>query len=193
MRRVQQWKTWSTMLLPKHQQASIVNIALWRPVILKSIDPGISRHDAKFIVDLIIDTIESEEPSIGNIEDEVRAVVTDQPSVITSAWKEFEKRKPLVNCYGYGAHVINLLAGDFRKLDCVYNVLENLWGFCDSHFMYEIVCIYYPRGLLNVKGEVCKLQHCSMDSCFLLSWIILWRQPKTQRPFNYSGKMHFPI
>ena len=65
--------------------ASIVNVALYagRPVVLKSTDPGINRHDAKFIADAVLQTVHG----LGNDAIKVRTVITDQPTVMTAAWK----------------------------------------------------------------------------------------------------------
>ena len=38
---------------------------------------------------------------------------------MTAAWAIVEAKAPGVHCYGCGAHVINLLAADFRKIECV--------------------------------------------------------------------------
>lgn len=35
-----------------------------------------------------------------------------------------EEQRPSVSCYGCAAHVINLLAGDFRKMEINEEVLE---------------------------------------------------------------------
>jgi len=105
-------------------RASIVNVAMYagRPLFLKSIDPGMQRHDARFIANTIVEAMES----VPNVDErKFGAVVTDQPSVMTAAWKQIEERKPWVNCYGCGAHAVNLLAGDFRKLNKASAVLDS--------------------------------------------------------------------
>lgn len=63
---------------------SIVNVALHagRPIFLKSINPGIQRHDAHFICDTIINVVESQDPGQHH---KFKAVITDQPSVMTAA------------------------------------------------------------------------------------------------------------
>ena len=105
-------------------RSSIVNVAMYagRPVFLKSVDPGMERHDAKFIASTIVQAMES----VPNVDEKkFGAVVTDQPSVMTAAWKQVEEQKPWVTCYGCGAHAVNLLAGDFRKMSKTAAVLEN--------------------------------------------------------------------
>jgi len=71
-------------------------------------------------------------------EHKVRSIVTDQPSVMTAAWDIVETLKPWVHCYGCGAHVINLLAADFRKIPDVNQVLE------DNR---KIVCFFRSHSL----------------------------------------------
>jgi hypothetical protein len=67
-------------------RASIINVALYagRPIFLKSIDPGINRHDAKLICETVITAIDG----LGEAKHKVKAIVTDQPTVMTAAWND---------------------------------------------------------------------------------------------------------
>ena len=56
---------------------------------------------------------------LGSNKTKVRAVITDQPTVMAATWQKIEEQNPHITCYGYAAHVINLLSGDFRKMDCI--------------------------------------------------------------------------
>ena len=99
-------------------RTSLVNAAVFtgRPVFLKSIDPGAQRHDTDFITKTILDVVGGNK--------KYRSVVTDQPSVMTSVWQKVSDSAPWVNCYGCGGHM-NLLAGDFCKIEVVHDVMEN--------------------------------------------------------------------
>lgn len=105
--------------------ASLVNIAVYadQPIFLESINPGIQRHDANFIKEAILGVIDAQS-QCGVRAGKFYAVVTDQPSVMTSAWKLLEASHPGIISYGCGAHVINLLASDFRKLMSVNETLQ---------------------------------------------------------------------
>jgi hypothetical protein len=109
-------------------RASIINVALYAgsPIFLKSIDPGINRHDAKLICETVITAIDG----LGEAKHKVKAIVTDQPTVMTAAWKLIEEQRPSVSCYGCAAHVINLLAGDFRKMEINEELLEKNKKIC---------------------------------------------------------------
>jgi len=99
-------------------RASLVNIALYadRPIFLKSINPGVQRHDAKYVAQTILDVINNKCSDEGVDRQKFRSVVTDQPSVMQAAWDIVSKNAPWVHCYGCAAHVLNLLASDLRKL-----------------------------------------------------------------------------
>jgi len=105
--------------------ASLINVAVYagQPIFLQSIDPGIQRHDANFIKDTVLGVIDAQIEA-GVSADKFRAVVTDQPTVMTSAWQLLEASRPGMVCYGCGAHVVNLLASDFRKLPVVNETLQ---------------------------------------------------------------------
>jgi len=119
-----------------------VNVAIYAgiPIFVKSLQPGALRHDSDFMAKTITDVIEKT-PSLfsaidsglgdaaDNLDDVIEqhkfhSVVTDQPSVMTSAWSKVEQNKPWVHCYGCGAHVLNLLAGDFRKIPEISDILD---------------------------------------------------------------------
>jgi len=124
---------------------ALVNVAVYAdvPIFAKSLDPGPQRHNAEFIAESIIEVIEKtplapagvslEADADGNDPKQVsfvderkfRSVVTNQPAVMTAAWRIVENSKPWVNCYGCGAHVVNLLAGDFTKVPEINAVLES--------------------------------------------------------------------
>ena len=124
---------------------SLINVAAYacRPIFLKSIDPGAQRHDAPFIADQILQVINNNNNEIPYVnKSQFRSVVTDQPSVMKAAWNLVAKEAPWVNCYGCGAHVMNLLASDLRKIDVVANVLEQnrkISIFFKSHSMAKAV------------------------------------------------------
>jgi hypothetical protein len=126
-------------------RSSLINVALYagQPIFLKSVEPGAQRHDADFIAKTIVDCIQTQpEP------EKVRSVVTDQPSVMKAAWSKVSKQLPWVNCYGCGAHVVNLLAGDFRKIESVSNVIQNnrmISNFFKSHSMAKEVLAEVTR------------------------------------------------
>ena len=124
--------------------ASLVNVAVFAgsPIFLKSIAPGANRHDAELIAKTILDVIEKTPADLKTVtnkskgqddiqtvqyvdERKFRSVVTDQPAVMTAAWKIIECAKPWVHCYGCGAHVINLLAGDIGKIPEISSELDN--------------------------------------------------------------------
>ena len=120
-------------------RSCLINVALYagRPIFFQSVEPGAQRHDANFIASTIVQCINSQpNPKM------VRSVVTDQPSVMTAAWKQVSIKLPWVNCYGCGAHVVNLLAGDFRKMDSVTDVIQKnrmISNFYKSHSMAKEV------------------------------------------------------
>jgi len=90
------------------------------PIFLKSLDCQSERHTAGYISDTICDIIDGE-PSVG---EKIRSVVNDNPSVMVAAWCAIEVRKPHIKCYGCAAHISNLLASDFRKLNTITEVLN---------------------------------------------------------------------
>lgn len=124
--------------------ASLVNVAVFAgsPIFLKSVAPGANRHDAELIAKTILDVIEKTPADFNTVtnkskgrdgdqtvhyvdERKFRSVVTDQPAVMTAAWRMIESAKPWVHCYGCGAHVINLLAGDIGKISEISSELDN--------------------------------------------------------------------
>jgi hypothetical protein len=80
------------------------------------------RHDAAFISNTILAVVESQKE---DQQKKFQSVVTDQPSVMTAAWKLVEEKKPWITCYGCGAHALNLLASDLQKITRVAVALEH--------------------------------------------------------------------
>jgi len=102
---------------------SLINVAMYAgwPIFLKSIDPGMQRHDSEYIASTILDVI-NEQPE--DCKAKIRTVITDQPSVMKAAWEKVEERASGVHCYGYSAHIENFLAGDFTKIESVANIVD---------------------------------------------------------------------
>ena len=117
-----------------------MNISVYadRPIFLKSIKPGVERHNAAYIAQTIFEAMEhgSGNDGINISERHFRSIVTDQPTVMTAAWRIVEEKKPWVHCYGCSAHILNLLAGDLRKIEYVSLVVEQnrqISNFFKSH------------------------------------------------------------
>jgi len=103
-------------------RGSVLNVALFAgiPIFWRSIPPSADRHDAQMVAGVICDVIDSSR----DVSEKIRAVVTDNAAVMVAAWREVERRKPTIKCYGCGAHVFNLLAGDMKKIAYVGGVIE---------------------------------------------------------------------
>jgi hypothetical protein len=72
-----------------------------------------------------MDGEEGMEPILGRSAADVWAFCTDNASNMKSAWELLRTKHPWLFCYGCGAHALNLLAGDFRKIDAVKNTLDD--------------------------------------------------------------------
>ena len=103
-------------------RGAVLNVALYTgiSIFLKSVPPSADRHDADMIADVICSVIDSS----GKVRDKVKAVVTDNAAVMIAAWREVERRYPSVHCYGCGAHIFNLLAGDLKKIQYIGSVID---------------------------------------------------------------------
>lgn len=75
----------------------------------KTVDTEGKPQNAEQIASDISDTIET----IGR--EKVDKVVTDTCNTMKAAWALLEAKYPLINCYGCGAHVLNLLIKDIIK------------------------------------------------------------------------------
>jgi len=122
-------------------RVSLINVAMYagKPIFLKSVEPGLQRHDAEYISSTIIDIVNSQTDENKR---KIRSVVTDQPSVMKAAWKIVNEKIPSINCYGCGAHVINLLACDCRKIPSIADITEKnrqIANFYKSHSMAKEV------------------------------------------------------
>ena len=68
-----------------------------------------------------------------------------------------EKRKPWIYCYGCGAHTINLLAGDCRKIPMISDVLENnrkIVNFFRLHTMAKEILKEITKSLFGKELNV---------------------------------------
>jgi len=140
-------------------RVSLINVAMYagKPIFLKSVEPGLQRHDAEYISSTIIDIVNSQ---TDDNKRKVRSVVTDQPSVMKAAWKIVNEKIPSINCYGCGAHVINLLACDFRKIPSITDIIEKnrkIANFYKSHSMAkevlsEVTKEKYKKDIHTILG-----------------------------------------
>jgi len=98
---------------------SLINVAIYAgyPIFWKSVNPGATRHTREYIAGIIGEAIDTAEFGA-----KIQAGVTDNPSTMKAAWQ----KRPGVTCYGCAAHILNLLANDFRsKITTVGEVFEN--------------------------------------------------------------------
>ena len=87
-----------------------------RPVFLNSVNPVSQCNDAQSTADSANQNLISSRTLLENIH-----AVTNQPTVMTSS----NTAKQHITCYGCTAHVINLLAGDFRITETYIEVLDS--------------------------------------------------------------------
>lgn len=97
------------------------------PIFVKSVHPKAKSHTSQFIFDevcKIMEGVEGEESILGRPPTDVSAFCTDNASNMKSAWQLLKAKYPWLFCYGCTAHSLNLLAGDFSKINTVKTTLH---------------------------------------------------------------------
>ena len=103
------------------QGESIINYVLIgrdEAFFVKSVSTGKDRHTGRYIADGLKETIEELGP------ENFCAITTDNASYMKSSWNEVQAEYPLIDCIGYGSHMINLLVEDIMAIPAIHEAFN---------------------------------------------------------------------